>query len=94
MDGDSQPSSIRLQVRVSPNARRNEVTGFSEGVLFIKVAAPPDRGKANKELISYLSRRLGISRSSLHLLKGSASRNKVISVDGLSRAEIMERLSV
>jgi uncharacterized protein (TIGR00251 family) len=83
-----------LHVRVTPGAHRNETTGFKDGMLNIRIAAPPDKGKANKELISHLSRVLDISKSSLRLLKGHTSRRKVIAVDGLTEPEIIRRISV
>ncbi|HEY98634.1 MAG TPA: DUF167 domain-containing protein [Dehalococcoidia bacterium] len=83
----------RLYVRVTPRASRNEIIGFTDGVLYVKVVALPDRGKANRELIDYLSGILGIKKSSLHLLKGHTSRNKVIAVDGLNLADIIQRIS-
>jgi len=91
--GDSNNTGTRLHVRVTPRASRNEISGFTDGVLYVKVVALPDRGKANKELIDYLSRILDISKSSLHLLKGHTSRNKVIAVDGLSLEDIIGRIS-
>ena len=93
MAEDNNNTSTRLHVRVTPRASRNEVGGFTDGVLYVKVAALPDRGKANKELIDYLSTILDIKKSSLHLLKGHTSRNKVIAVDGLSLESIIERIS-
>ncbi len=65
---------------------------FSDGVLRIKVSAPPSKGKANRELIDFLSRLLGVSKVSLNIIKGHTSRNKVVAIDGLSREEVMERL--
>lgn len=93
MTGDNNNPSTRLHVRVTPRASHNEVSGFTHGVLYVKVAALPDRGKANKELIDYLSLILDIKKSSLHLLKGHTSRNKVIAVDGLSLEDITQRIS-
>ena len=93
MTGDNNDATTRLYVRVTPQARRNEVIGFNQGVLHVRVAALPDRGRANRELIDYLSRLLDISQSSLHLIKGHTSRNKVIAVDGLSREDIIQRIS-
>lgn len=66
---------------------------MSGGVLQIKVAAPPVKGKANKELITFLSGVLGVSKSSLNLVKGQASRNKVVAVAGLSHDDIIGRLT-
>ncbi len=93
MTEDNNNTPTRLHVRVTPGASHNEVCGFTDGVLYVKVAALPDRGKANKELIDYLSVILDIKKSSLHLLKGHTSRNKVIAVDGLSLADIIRQLS-
>ncbi len=82
-----------LSIRVHPNAGRSEVLGFTDGVLQVRVAAPPVQGKANRELIVSLSRALGVSKSSLSIVKGHTSRNKIIAVEGLSREDIIRRLS-
>ena len=76
-----------------PNAARNELAGFAEGVLRVKVAAPPVKGKANKELIVFLAQKLGLSKGDLVILKGHTSRNKLISIAGLTREELNRRLS-
>lgn len=76
-----------------PNAARNELAGFAEGVLRIKVAAPPVKGKANKELIAFLAQKLGLNKGDLIILKGHTSRNKLISISGLTREELNQRLS-
>jgi len=62
-------------------------------VLGVKVAAPPVRGQANRELVAFLSQVLGVGKSSLAILKGHTSRNKLISVSGLSQEEVIRRLS-
>ena len=71
---------------------RNEFTGFTEGVLQVKVAAPPVNGKANRELIIYLSRTLGVSKSSLTIIKGQTGRHKIMAVNGLTLEESLSRL--
>ena len=78
---------------VYPNAARSEIAGFADGVLRVKVSAPPVKGKANKELITFLSRRLDVGKDRLCIIKGHAARNKVIAVEGLNQAEVMRRLS-
>jgi len=85
--------SVFISVRVYPNAARNEVAGFSDGVWQVRVSAPPVKGKANRELITFLSKVLSIGKSSLSITRGHTSRSKVIAVDGLSEEEITERLS-
>jgi uncharacterized protein (TIGR00251 family) len=87
-------SQARINVQVSPNARHNEVVGFESDILKVKVAAPPLQGKANKELIKFLSQTLKISRGSITIERGLTSRNKIIAIAGLDRTEIAKRLGV
>ena len=82
-----------ISVRVRPNAARNEVVGITDGVCQVRVSASPVKGKANKELIALLSRLLGVSKSRIGIIKGHATRDKVIVIDGLSQENIMKRLS-
>ena len=83
---------IRILLRVYPGAPRSEVVGFTDGTWRIKVAAPPVKGKANRELISYLSRQLGVSKNALTITGGHTSRNKVIAVAGLNTEAVAQRL--
>ena len=83
----------KISVQVHPNAARDEVVGFTDGVLQVRVSAPPVRGKANRELIALLSQILGMSKSSLSIVKGHTAKNKIIAISGLSHDEIMKRLS-
>ena len=84
---------IKLSVQVSPNATRDEIVGFTDGVLQVRVSAPPVKGKANKQLIALLSRILEISKSRLSIVKGHTAKSKIISISGLSQDETMKRLS-
>ena len=79
-----------LTLHAQPNARQNEILGFEDGILRIKIAAPPVEGKANKELIAFLSKRLGVSKSSITIDHGQTGKNKVISIIGLARDQIYE----
>lgn len=88
----SSKETKRLAVKVTPNAGRSEIIGFKEGVLQIKIGAPPDKGKANKELVDFLSEKLGVKKSAILILQGQAGRNKVIEVTGMSVREIQKKL--
>jgi len=85
-------SEAKISLRVYPNATRNEVIGFADGVLRVKISAPPVKGKANRELLAFLSQLLGISQGALTITKGHTSRNKTVAVDGLSQEELLKRL--
>jgi len=85
-------SEARISVKVSPNAPKNQVLGFSDGILRVKIAAPPVRGKANRELVAFLSQFLGVSQSSLAIVGGHTGRHKTVAVSGLSQQELLGRL--
>lgn len=79
----------RIVVRVQPNASQNQVLGFRDGMLYVRIAAPPTKGKANQELIKFLSDILGVSKSNLTIEKGAAGRRKVIGISGLTQDQVM-----
>ena len=79
-------------VQVQPNASQNKVVRFADGVLHLRIAAPPVKGKANQELIRFLSDILGVARSNLTIEKGATSKRKVISIQGLGQEEVMGRI--
>ena len=85
-------ADIRITVQIQPNARRNEVTGYRDDILRLKIAAPPIEGKANRELVEYLSELLDISKSHIILEKGAASKKKVLLIQGLTR-DRLEKLT-
>ena len=89
MEGKEQ---TRIVVRVQPNASQNEVLRFQDSVLYIKIAASPVKGRANQELIKFLSSIMGVGKSSLTIEKGVTAKRKVMSIDGLTQGQVMEKL--
>ena len=85
-------NTATLYVQISPNASKNSLEGFRGDILRIKIAAPPVEGKANKELVAYLSNVLDVSKSSVRIVKGHTLRNKVIAIDGLTPAGMMTKI--
>lgn len=81
-----------ITIQVQPNARRNEVLGFEDGILHVKIAAPPVKGKANRELIEFLSQLLGVSKGSINIERGITGRRKVIAIAGYDPDKIIERI--
>jgi len=83
-----------LQLRVVPNASRAEVVGWLEpGVLKVKVTAPPEGGRANKEVLALLAKTLGLGRRDAALVGGEKSRNKTVELVGIpDEAALRERL--
>jgi uncharacterized protein YggU (UPF0235/DUF167 family) len=80
-------TGIRLYLRVTPNAGRDGVDGVEtrdngEAVLRVRVAAVPDKGKANVAAIALVARALGCPRSSITLVSGETARFKTLLVTG------------
>lgn len=81
-----------LKVRVQPRASRNQVDGFEDDTLRLRVTAPPTDGKANAGVIALLARSLGVSKSRLEIVRGHGSRDKLINVESLSEQEVRRRI--
>ena len=84
---------IKIRVQVHPNARGNEVQGEKDGIWQLKIAAPPVRGRANQELVKFLSDVLQISKSNLEIEKGLTGRRKLIGISGLSPEQVRARFN-
>jgi uncharacterized protein (TIGR00251 family) len=81
-----------ITVRVKPRASRSGVEVGVDGALAVRVHAAATEGAANREAISVLSDALGVPKSTLEIVKGHTSRQKRVSVGGLSADEALSRL--
>ena len=88
----AQADVTKLTVKVVPGASRSEIAGWLGQSLKIRVAAPPEDGKANRAVIKLLASALGIPNHQIRLKAGGASPRKTLEINGLSHAEITERL--
>ena len=85
-------TSTRVRLRVSPGARRCELVGRHGDGWKVRVIAPPEDGRANDALLDLLAKRLDLPRRSLSIVSGHTSREKVVRLDGIGRAESERRL--
>ncbi len=92
MDERAHSKTVRFAVYAQPRASRNEIAGEHGDALKIRLAAPPVEGAANTELVSFLAKTLGVSRSAVRLLKGERGRHKLVEVEGLDAEEVARRL--
>ncbi len=80
-------------VRIVTRAQRNEIVGVQEDKsLKIRLTASPNDGQANAALIKFLAERLKVPESAIEIVAGRDSRDKWISVEGISTADVEERL--
>ena len=86
-------TGVRVEVRVSPRARRNSVDGVREGRLVVRVTAPPVDRAANDAVILLLADRLSLPKRAIRIVSGETSRQKSVEIEGLSPAELLKRLA-
>ncbi len=82
-----------VRVRVTPRASKNTVIGVGEGLLRLRIQAPPVDGAANHAVREFLSEILDCPRSRIHLEKGDSGREKLFRVEGMEPGEIRRALS-
>jgi uncharacterized protein (TIGR00251 family) len=74
---------MTLRVKVIPRSPKSEFAGeLSDGTLKIRIAAPPDKGKANEELCAVLAARYGVAREAVRILNGHGSARKLVRIEG------------
>ncbi|TFG90239.1 MAG: YggU family protein [Candidatus Atribacteria bacterium] len=75
---------VTLKIKVEPRSSRKGISGVVGDAIKIKVNAPPAGGAANEELIEVLSEEFGIKKTSIKILRGISSRNKVVEIEGIT----------
>jgi len=80
--------NIIFSVRVVPRASRSEIVGEQDGLLRVRIAAPPVDGAANEELVRVLAKEFGVARRSISIISGHSSRVKKISIEALMPAKL------
>jgi uncharacterized protein (TIGR00251 family) len=83
-----------VSVRVTTRASRDEIVGWREGVLLVRLHAAPVDGGANQALCRLLADRLAVQLRQVEIVRGSTSRNKLLRIDGLGEAELRARLGL
>lgn len=81
---------VFLELRVSPKASRNAITGWHDERLKVSVTAAPDRGKANQAVERLLADQLKLPRGAVSVVQGLTQRNKRVRLQAAD--DILERL--
>ncbi len=82
-----------LKVKVVPGSSSNKISGWENGYLKVKIAAPPEKGKANDELIKFFSRLFGVRKNQIKIKSGHTSRLKLIEIEGVKENMVDEILN-
>ena len=83
---------LEVRLHVLPRAKRCEVSGIRNGALKVRVTAPPVEDAANRSILEFFSALLHISKSSLSIVAGLKSRDKILQIKGISIRSFRERL--
>jgi len=78
-------NSLNIQVQIQPGSSKDQIIGLHNGRLKIKISAPPVDGKANQNLIEFISKALGVSKSKIEILKGRTSKLKTLKISGVDQ---------
>ena len=86
-------NGVRIKIVVKPNSKQSGIKiDTEEKYLKISVKSPPDKGKANKELLKLLAKRLELSLTNLAIISGQTSRDKIILVTNISLQDIQKKI--
>ena len=83
---------VRILVRVQPGASKDEIAGWENGTLRVRLRARAVEGKANRSLLEFLAEALGLRPYQVGLSKGERSREKLIDIDLPSMEDVEARL--
>ena len=86
-------ATTRLRLRVSPGASRSAILGRHGDAWKVRVAAPPERGRANEAVCRFLADTLSLPRAGVTLVSGHGARDKVIEIEGIAEEETVRRLA-
>ena len=86
------PDGVVIDVRVTPRASRSGLAGMRDGVLLLRLHAPPVDGAANAEVVDLLAKLLGVPRRAVTIVTGGRNRLKRVRVDGVSAELVHTKL--
>lgn len=88
------PGGCLIQIKVIPRSPQTMIEGMRAGAILVKLGAPPVEGKANESLLRFMAQICDVPRRDVSLMSGGKTRNKVIRVNHLTRAQATLRVRV
>ncbi len=81
-----------IAVKVVPRASKDEIVGWLDGALKVRIQAPPEDGRANRALEALLAEALSLKKNAVVVASGQSSARKRVAIAGLTQEEILRRL--
>ena len=85
-------NGIRVVIHAVPNARETGIIMESDGSLLMRVHAPPIKGKANREIVKWLSKKLKKPNSQVRIIAGLTSNLKTLEIIGMDESKFLEAI--
>ena len=85
---------VIFAAKIVPGSSQTIVCGLLDGMVKIKVSAPPEKGKANRCLLDFLAKQLGVKKKTVSIISGQSSPVKQVQVLGLSAETLLKKLDL
>jgi len=83
---------VVFTAKIVPGSSKTTIAGLYDGMLRVKVCAPAEKGKANKCLLEFLAKKLGVKRNSVGIISGQTNPAKSVEVSGISTEMLLKKL--
>jgi len=87
-------NGVRFTAKIVPGSSRTALGGLLDDMIKIKIAAAPEKGKANQCLVAFLAKRLGVKKNAVQIVSGQTHPVKQLQVTGISAATLREKLGL
>jgi hypothetical protein len=81
--------AVLLRLKVSPGAAKQKILGPYGDRLKLAVRSPPEKGKANKEIVAMLAKALGVTKKQIAIVAGDTSSEKTVRIEGVAVGEVL-----
>jgi uncharacterized protein len=85
---------VCIRVYASPRASANSILGLHNGEVKVALAAPPVEGAANRALVEFLAKKLGVSKGAVAIVSGETSRHKMVQIEGIDAETVFGKLGL
>jgi uncharacterized protein len=86
--------AVIFSVKVVPRSSRTAIAGILNGMLKVKLAAAPEKGKANQALIEFLADLLGVKKNTIKITSGQTSPVKTVQIADVSVKSLLDKLNL
>ena len=83
-----------FSAKIVPGSSKTEICGLLDGMVKIKISAPPKKGKANQCLVEFLAKQLGVNKKDVQIISGETNPIKNVQVFGLSAGMLVTKLGL